>query len=108
MEEMVLSPIVRNQLRAIIPTLREYVEFHGRQPFVGKPFSQVYTFIGYIYNALKDSEKNDNISVRTILIATLHLKLHKVRIGVHTMKDNIRSTQIVSEKDRKEMTKDVE
>lgn len=108
-EDIVLSPHVRDHFRTLLPVLREYTEFHGRQPFVGMPFSPIHQFIGYIYTVLRKNTESDRTKVRAVLIATLYLKLSRVRIGLHNIEDRIKSAHMVlSETDTIDICRDIE
>ena len=95
--DITLSPSVREQFHSMLPLLREYIEFYSRQPFVGSPFVQIHDIVKEVYDALK-AEKyekyNDKTIVHDVLMTTLHLTLHRIRIGLYDIKDRIKSARM--------------
>lgn len=103
-EDIILSPFVRERFHSTLPLLREYIEFYGRQPFVGSPFVQIHDIIKYVYDSFKEDE-NEKYDDRTIvyntLMTTLHLTFHRIRNGFYDIKDRIKSVQMQpSDEDR--------
>lgn len=102
--DITLSPSVREQFHSILPILREYIQFFGRQSFVGSPFVQIHDTIKDVYDSLKGEkyEKyNDKTIVHDVLMTTLHLTLYRIRIGFYDIKDRIKSAHMQpSEEDR--------